>query len=114
MELSFQLSSGYLFMDKKRFVKDILLGKSEIRSLINSSEPGFKEPKIEKEEKHVKIVFDDATDIDLGDEYQEYFKKLKEKYRGDLKGKLAIRVICHATYFSILDLNSEDDKVLVY
>lgn len=113
MELSFELSSGYLSMDKKRFVKDILLGKSDIRSLINRGEKGNRSPKIEKGEDRVKIIFDDAEDIPLGDEYQEFFKDLKSKYGPDLKGKIAVRVICHATYFSVLDLNS-DDKVAVY
>lgn len=114
MELSFILSSGYFDIDKKTFVKDILLGKSVLRSLINKKESGFKEPEIIKGDDRVKVIFDEATNIELGEEYQELFKDLKAKFREKLKGKIAVRVDCHASYFSVMDLNSDDDKVSFY
>lgn len=114
MELSFMLSSGYFDIDKKTFVKDILLGKSTLRSLINKKESGCIEPEIEKSDTRVKVIFDDASDTELGQEYESFFIDLKKRYKEKLKGKIAVRVVCNASYFSVIDLNSDDDSVKFY
>ncbi len=48
MDELFELISGYLYIDKKVFLKDLLKKNSKLRQLINSSEPRFIDPQIEK------------------------------------------------------------------
>ena len=110
----FELISGYIEMEKKAFIKDMLQGNTVLKSLINSNEPRFIEPVIEKGDSTVKIIFDDSTDLDVGEEYQEIFKDLKSKYREKIRGKIVVRVTCYGTFLSVLDLNKEIDRVLVY
>ncbi len=104
MELSFKLSSGYLDMDKKTFVKDILLGKSLLRSIIYSNKPGSIPPIIDKGNNRVKIIFDDATDLELGENYEDVFKNLKQKYGSNLQGIIVIHSMPYSAFFS-LDLS---------
>ncbi len=110
----FELISGYIEIDKKSFIKDMLQGRSILKSLINSNEPGFIEPTIEKGDSTVKIVFNDSTDYNIGEEYQEIFKELKLKYKEHIMGRVVVRVTCFATFLSVLDLTKESDRVLVY
>lgn len=114
MDELFELISGYLYITKKVFIKDLLLKNSYLRQLINSSEPRSIDPQIKKEKDTVKIIFDNATDIDLDENYKQYFQKLKSKYGADLKGRVVIRVTCYATFSSIVDFNKADDKIFVY
>lgn len=110
-ELEFNLCSGYLDMEKKAFVKDILLGKSLLKSIIYSSDPGFKPPEIQKGSERVRIIFDNGSNIDLGEHYEAKIKKLKTAYRDKLKGVISFDIVCFEAYKSVLDLNSDDSTI---
>lgn len=109
---NFELNSGYLNIEKKLFVQDMLTKESEIKSLIKSSDPRFRQPEIIRELDCVKLLFDNATDIELGESYQDYFKELKDRYKERITGRLAVRISSSTTYYSIIDLNGE--KLRVY
>lgn len=111
MELSYILKSGYLEVDKKIFVKYILLGRSILKEFIsNNRTPWAVDPEVVKEDKVVKVIFDKSKDIKLKNNYEELFIDLKSRLGNKLKGKLAFRVDCHLSYYSVIDLNGKGVK----
>lgn len=114
MDVFNELISGYILIKKKILARDLLLKNSEFKIFLKKSRTVYRAPEVQKGDIYVKIIFDNATDIDLGEDYIEYFKGLKFKYRDELKGLLTIRVICYGTFLSKIDLNNSNDSILVY
>lgn len=108
---NYELNSGYLCIDKSLFVQDMLTKESEIKALIKSKDPSFRQPEIVKDGDKVKLLFDTASDIELGETYKDYFSELKSRYKSSITGRLAIRVSTSTTFYSIVDLNGEKLKI---
>lgn len=51
-----------------------------------------------------KKIFHDTTDLELGEDYEDVFKNLKQKYGSNLQGIIVIHSMPYSAFFS-LDLS---------
>lgn len=113
MTLQYILSGGQLHFDKKAFTGELLLPGSPMKKLLYSNSSGSnRQPKITKQEDLVTIDFNNSADIVLDENFYDLFRNLKEKHKQKLKGKVVIRITALTSYHVVLDLNSEDNKVI--
>lgn len=113
LTLQYIISGGQLKIDKMAFAREIILPESPMNRIIHGKgNNSNSQPKITKSENYVIIDFNDSSDIILDEGFYDLFKKLKLKYKERLKGKVVIRITALTSYHVILDLNSEDDKVI--
>jgi hypothetical protein len=112
MTLQYILSGGQLFIEKTAFTRELLLSDSLLRQIIyGKGNPADIAPKVEKVENLVKINFNQA-EVKLDQGFYDLFRKLKEKYREKIKGRIVIQITALTSYHVTLNLNSEDDKVV--
>jgi hypothetical protein len=71
-----------------------------------------KQPRIVKSEKTVSIEYNDASDVLLDENFYDLLKKLKEKYKEKVTGRVVIRITALTSYHVVLDLNYEDGKIV--
>jgi hypothetical protein len=111
--LQYELSGGQLYIEKKSFTSELLLPRGNLKKLLNGNTFGnVKQPKITKQDNLVSIDFNEAGDVILDEGFYDLFKQLKAKYRGKLKGRVVIRITALSSYHVVLNLNTEDDKVI--
>jgi hypothetical protein len=114
MTLQYVITGGQLRLDKKVFAKEILTPKSSIGRLVKAADsPECRQPSITKSEDIVIINYNDASDVPVDENFFDFFKALKQKYREKLKGTIVIRITALTSYHVVLNLNSDDDQ-LVY
>ncbi len=113
MDNDYELYNGSIFFNKELFAMELLIPDSPIRFLITKKDKSKIPPEIIKYNNKVEINFDEASIIDLKQNYLDYFTKLKNKFKDKMWGKISIRVICYATHFTVLDFNSKN-QVLVF
>lgn len=112
MTLQYIITGGQLYLEKTAFTRELLLADSPIKILLYGKEnTEHTKPKIEKSEDRVKIDFNQA-EVQLDDGFYDLFRKLKEKYRNHIKGRVVIRITALTSYYVTLNLDSEEDKVI--
>ncbi len=72
----------------------------------------IKSPKIIKANQTVIIDYNDASDILLDEKFYDLLKKLKAKYQEKVTGRVVIRITALTSYHIILDLNTEDGRIV--
>lgn len=112
MTLQYEIAGGQLILYKTVFAKELLLVNSQMRNLIYPTGQNSQKPKVRKEDPFVRIDFNHGAEVTVNESFYDDFKKLKQKYRGDIKGKVVIRISAITSYYVTLDFNSEDDKVI--
>ncbi len=113
MTMQYILSGGQLKFDQVSFTRELLLPTSPLKNLLHNQNSSFdRKPVIVKTENLVTIYYNDASDIVLDEGFYDLFKKLKVKYKEKLKGRVVIRITALSSYHVILNLDSEDDKVV--
>lgn len=109
MSVGFAITGGYLEIDKGVFTKEMLRKDSRLRKLLNTGDLAQKAQIIKNESNRTYTVdFNHSSDIEVDETYQELFRSLKADYRGNIKGKVTIRVTSYHTFFTVVNLNSED------
>ena len=112
MPLQYILSGGQLKFDKLVFTRELILADSPLKRLLLIQESANRrKPKVTKTEKEVIVDFNSA-DIILDEGFYDLFKKLKLKHKGKIRGSVVISITALTSYHVVLDLNSEDDKVI--
>jgi hypothetical protein len=84
-----------------------------MKKLLNAEINGVgKQPRLTKTDQLVTIDYNEAADIILDEGFYDLFKHLKVKYREKLHGRVVIRITALTSYHVVLNLNSDDDKVI--
>lgn len=109
MPIQYVLSGGQLYLDKKVFTGELLMG-GPLKKLLNTNASKENQPKIIKSEDLITIDFNES-DLLLDEGFYDLFKQLKMKYRQKLKGRVVIRITSLNSCHVVLNLNS-DDKVI--
>ncbi len=112
MTLQYEIAGGHLLLDKAVFAKELLLVDSPMKHLVYPTRQNSQKPKVIKENLLVRIDFNYGAEVTVDEGFYDVFKKLKQKYRAGIKGKLIIRISAITSYYVTLDLNSEDEKVI--
>ena len=111
-ETTFHITGGYLEIEKRLFAKEMLKPSSFLKSIIKPETIDKSEgmPKIVREpsSKMVTVKFNDCSEVDLINTYDQAFRKLKEVNQDLLKGRLTIRITTYNAYHMTLDLNNAD------
>ncbi len=112
LTVEFTIVGGFLKMQKRAFMQEILMPNSRLRSLLNyGSVQDFysRRPEIGEEDQcgMITIHFKD-TGTNIGTDPGKLLGELKKKYREKLKGRLACKGYL---YTFTLDLDSEDDSI---
>lgn len=106
------ISGGQLYIDKKVFAVELLKSDSIIKKIMSADSMGAgKPPRIIKGEDRVTVDYNSASDIEIGENYEELFKALKSKYREKIKGRLTLRVTFLTSFHMVIDFNSEDEQI---
>ena len=114
MDEFYELVGGYIEIDKSLFLTDILSKNSSFRYLVKRENSFKQQPEVQKKEFSIKIIFDNAKELDLEHSYKDFFKNLKNKYKHKLKGRLIVRVSCNATFLSNIDFNKYESDIYIY
>jgi hypothetical protein len=110
--MQYVISGGQLYIDKKVFALEMLSADSMIKKLMKVNDMNNDiPPKITKTEDYVILDYNNASDIEVNQNYEEMFQRLKSRYKEKLKGKLTLRINILTPYHFVLDFNREDDKI---
>ncbi|MDF2942163.1 MAG: hypothetical protein K0S01_1021 [Herbinix sp.] len=113
MTLQYVIAGGHLQINKQVFAGELLLPDSSLKKILRADEvKGSKQPKITRAEQMVRIDYNDASDITLDEGFYDLFKKLKLKYKEKIKGRIVIRITALTSYYVILNMEMEDERVL--
>lgn len=117
MELEFYIIGGYLKIEKKAFIQEMLSKDSLLRRILNwgatkaftDGHPNISEP---DENGFITIDFNYTVHVKVEGSAEEMLGKLKAKHLEKVKGRVTCRGIIVYTMFDFMvDLNSDDDKV---
>ncbi len=111
MVMQYMITGGQLYVEKTAFARELMLPDSSLRKLIYGNNTAHKAPKVEKMEDGVKIDFNQA-EVDTDEGFYDLVRKLKEKYKDKLKGRIVVRITALTAYYVTLNLNNEEDKVV--
>ncbi len=109
MPLQYWLIGGQLIIERLAFSKELLLYSGPIHKLLGTD--GIQPTKI-KSNNNIIIDFDHASDIKLDEGFYDLFKSLKGKYKEKVKGRVVIQITALTSYHVILNMNTEDDKII--
>lgn len=113
MTIQYAIVGGQLIMDKVVFTREIMMPDSPLKVLMKAEEgKDIKSPIITKLDRLVTINYNEASDILLDEKFYDLLKKLKGKYQEKVTGKVVIRISALTAYHVVLDLNSEDGRIL--
>ncbi|MGE5633564.1 MAG: hypothetical protein ACM3TR_21095 [Caulobacteraceae bacterium] len=117
LELKFYIAGGYIKMEKKAFLQEMLGKDSCLRQILNCKDSrDFSEghPNISEADENgmVTIDFNFNVHIELGQSYSELLGKLKSRYRDKMKGKVCCRLMAGYSMSNFtIDLDSNDDML---
>ncbi len=112
MTLQYILSGGQLLIEKTAFTRELLLSDSLLKKIVyGKGNPADIAPRVEKIEDFVKIDFNQA-EVRMDEGFYDLFRKLKQKYKEKIKGRIVIQITALTSYHVTLNLNGEDDKVI--
>jgi len=113
-QATFHITGGYLEIEKTIFAKELLRSQSFLKSIIKPQNLGQngKPPLIVKSDSSmVTVEYNNVSDIKLADNYDTELRNAKMQFKGQLKGRLTLRISSYNAYHITLDLNSDDDKI---
>ncbi len=119
MELEFYIVGGYLKIEKKAFIQEMLSKDSQLRGILNwGATKAFTDghPIVSETDENgiITISFNYTVHVKVGGSSEEMLGKLKAKHREKVKGKVTCRGIVFYTMFDfVIDLDSDDDKISV-
>jgi hypothetical protein len=113
-KIQYAISGGQMILDKNIFTRELLLADSPLKKLLGmeDKEKNRIQPVIIRTMDLVTIDYNGASDILLDENYELLFQTLKVKYRDKVKGKVTIRFTCYNTYYVVVNLDREDDKLI--
>ncbi len=112
MPLQYIITGGQLYMEKTAFAREMLLAESPLRKLVyGKSNKAHIAPKVERLEERVSIDFNQA-EVETEEGFYDIFRKMKEKYREKLQGRVVIRITALTSYYVTLNFNNGDEKVV--
>lgn len=113
MPIQYIIAGGQLQFDKLVFTRELLLPDSPFKKILRANGVGAqKQPKVIKEDNLVTIDFNEASDIILDEAFYDLFKKLKEKYRDKITGRVVIRITALTSYHVIINLHGSEGKIV--
>lgn len=113
MTMQYAIVGGQLYLDKMIFAKEILMAEGQLKRLISTGEgEDIKPPKIERNGETVSIDYNDASDVLLDENFYDLLKKLKANYQEKITGRVVIRITALTSYHVILDLNTQDGRIV--
>jgi hypothetical protein len=110
--MQYAIVGGQVIIDKVVFAKECLLPNSALKKIIRTEEKDAVQPEIVKTDKTVTICYNDASDVILDENFYDIIKKLKIKYKEKITGRVVIRITALTAYHIIIDLNSEDGRIV--
>jgi len=116
LELKFYIVGGYIKMEQKVFLTEILEMDSCLRQVLNWKDTidfaQMRTAGIETDENGmVTVDIDPAAQLELDQSYTELLSRLKERYGDFIKGKVCCRWLAGNSMSNfVIDLDSEDDK----
>ncbi|HYE82905.1 MAG TPA: hypothetical protein VEG39_12170 [Clostridia bacterium] len=116
-ELKFYIVGGYIKMDRKIFLQEMLGKDSSLRQILNwrgTKDFAEKHPIVGEPDKDdiVTIDFNYTVHVELGQPAIDVLSKLKSKYRGGIRGKVCCRWLAGYSMSNfIIDLDSDDDTI---
>lgn len=114
LELKFYIVGGYIEIEEKAFLQEMLGKDSCLRQILNwKSTEGFaeKHPAVSKPDEKgiVTISFNFTVHVELGQSSTELLSKLKERYGDRVGGKVCCRWLAGYSMSNFtIDLDSED------
>jgi len=113
MTMQYAIVGGQLILDKVVFAKEVLMPDSPLKLLMKVEEGSdIKPPKITREDRLVRIDYNEASDVMLDERFYDLLKKLKSKYLEKVTGRVVIRISAITSYHVILDLNYDDGRIV--
>ncbi len=116
-ELKFYIVGGYIKVEKKAFLQEMLGKDSCLRQILNwkgTKNFAEKHPIVSEPDENgiVAIDFNYTVHVELGQSATELLSKLKARYRGGVKGRICCRWLAGYSMSNFtIDLDSEDDKI---
>lgn len=112
--MEYVISGGKLYIDKKAFTRDLLVRNSSLKTILGykSNKTGKVQPIITKTDDSVVLDYNNGAHIDLDEDFMDLFTHLKERYKEKMKGSITIRISLFNSYYTVLDLNSEDGEII--
>lgn len=117
LELTFYIVGGYIKIEQKAFLQEMLDNDSCLCQILNwrgIKDFAEKHPEVsEPDEKDiVTINFNYTVHVEQGQSYTELLRKLKERYRDKVEGRICCRwLVGYSMSNFIIDLDSDDDKI---
>lgn len=113
-KIQYAISGGQLVFNKNVFTRELLLADSPLKKLLGMEDKDKNrvQPVMIRTMELVTIDYNGASDILLDENYELLFKALKVKYKDKVRGKITIRFTCYNTYYVVVDLDSEDNKLI--
>lgn len=117
LELRVYIVGGYIKIEKKAFLNEMLGKDSCLRQILNwKCTKGFSEkhPIVSEPDENgiVTIDFNFTVHVELGQSDIELLSKLKERYGEGVRGKVSCRWVAGYSMSNfIVDLDSEDNKL---
>jgi hypothetical protein len=117
LELRFYIVGGYIKIEQKAFLQEMLGKDSCLRQILNwrgtkdfvEKHPTVSEP---DENDMVNIDFNYTVHVELGQSAMDILSTLKSRYRNKVKGRVCCRWLAGYSMSNfIIDLDSEDDKI---
>jgi hypothetical protein len=113
MDKQYVITGGQLYIDKKVFARELLRSDSSLKKLLFVNDTiESKQPMITKTEDCVIVDYNNASDIPIDENYSDFFGCLKSRYKEKLKGRITLRITFLSSFHMVLDLNSEDERIL--
>jgi hypothetical protein len=117
LELRFYIVGGYIKIEQKAFLQEMLGKDSCLRQILNwrgTKDFAEKHPTVSEPDENdmVNIDFNYTVHVELGQSDIDIFSKLKSRYRNKVKGRVCCRLLAGYSMSNfIIDLDSEDDKI---
>lgn len=113
MIMQYAIVGGQLHIDKVVFAREVLTTGGPLKKLMKTEETdNAKPPLITKNSSIVSINYNEASDIPVDEGFYDLLKQLKNKYREKIAGRVVIRITALTSYHVILDLNTEDGRIV--
>lgn len=117
LELRFYIVGGYIKIEQKAFLQEMLGKDSCLRQILNwrgTKDFAEKHPTVSEPDENdmVNIDFNYTVHVELGQSDIDIFSKLKSRYRNKVKGRVCCRLLAGYSMSNFtIDLDSEDDKI---
>ncbi|MGE5677194.1 MAG: hypothetical protein ACM3ZR_03965 [Pseudomonadota bacterium] len=119
-ELKFYIVGGYIKIEQKAFLKEMLGKESCLRQILNwKGTEGFaeKHPEVSEPDENgiVTINFNFTTHVELGQSSTELLSKLKNRYGNRVGGKVCCRWLAGYSMSNFtIDMDSEQVQPVYY